>query len=331
MNRNNYLYASGLIRTLENKMPDPTDIERMTDASGFSEAFKVFNDTDYADNLLDVEAKDFNKTLEDDFVQLKDLFFHIVPDKILLKIIFYQYDFHNIKLCFKEKYSEKNLEEHFSPLGISDYQKIKKNIVNEEREELPKEIEETIKYIKQQIGEKEALPHLIDRWADQKYFETICNLSQKTNNVFMKKLVLLQIDMVNLKNFIRGKRMNRKNDYILSELLPNGNISLKEFKELMEKPLEEGIGYLRKYFSKDASRFIDDFLEKKNLWELERNLENLEMNFIRQSKFIAYGPEVVLEYYYAKKNANRNVRLIVTAKLSNIKSEEIKQRTRELF
>lgn len=331
MTKDRYLYASGLIRTLENKMPDLNDIERMTDASGSSEAFKVFNDTDYADNLLDVEAKDFNKALEDDFIQLKDLFFHIVPDEILLKIIFYQYDFHNIKLCFKEKYSEKNLEEYSSSLGFSNYQKVRKAIIDGERGDLPEKIEEAINYIKKRINEEKALPYLIDRWADQKYFETIYNLSQKTNNIFIKKLVLLQIDIVNLKNFIRGKRMNRENDYIVSELLPNGNISLKEFKELVEKPIEEGVGYLRKYFSKEAARFIDDFLEKKNLWELEKNLENLETNFIRQSKFIAYGPEVVLGYYHAKKNATRNVRLIMTAKLNNIKSEEIKQRTRELF
>ena len=52
---------------------NPTDIERMIDAENPNAAFKVFNDTDYADNLLDVEATGFKKALDDDLNQAKDL------------------------------------------------------------------------------------------------------------------------------------------------------------------------------------------------------------------------------------------------------------------
>ncbi len=331
MTKSKYLYASGLLRSLENKILDSNDTERMIGAANLTEAFNVFNDTDYANNLLGVEARDFNKALEDDLMQLKNLFFQIIPDENLLKIIFYYYDFHNIKLAFKEKYLEKNLEKHSSSLGFSNYQKIKNVIVNEKKEDLPKEINKAIDCINEQLGKEKPLSHLIDRWTNWQYFKVIYGLAQKINNSFLKKLVSLQIDIANLKSFIRGKRMNRESNYIISEILLKGSIPIKDFTELMEKPLEEGLNYFKKYFSKKAARLIEDYLEHKNLWRLERDLENLELDFVRQSKFVAYGPEIALGYYYAKKNATRNVRLIMTAKLNNIKSEEIKERRRELF
>lgn len=55
------------------------------------------------------------------------------------------------------------------------------------------------------------------------------------------------------------------------------------------------------------------------------------MEFIKKTKIIAYGPEIPVGYYYAKRGAMKNIRTIMTGKLNNIENEEIKEQLRELY
>ena len=84
---NNYAYISGLIKYREKKLLNPTDIERMVNAKNGEEAFRVFNDTDYADNLLDVSALEYQQALDDDLKQIKELFSKYL-ELALLKFLF---------------------------------------------------------------------------------------------------------------------------------------------------------------------------------------------------------------------------------------------------
>ena len=67
-----YPYIFGLFKSLEGKLLNPNDIERMVDAKDAQTAFRVFNDTEYADNLLEVEPQEFKKALGDDLKQTRD-------------------------------------------------------------------------------------------------------------------------------------------------------------------------------------------------------------------------------------------------------------------
>ena len=60
-------------------------------------------------------------------------------------------------------------------------------------------------------------------------------------------------------------------------------------------------------------------------------LEEAELSVIREAKYISEGPLPAVGYFYAKKNAVRNLRLILTAKMNDIPVEDIKPRVRELY
>ena len=103
MGKDDYLYAAGVIRHLENKLLNPTDIKRMMDAPDLASAFKVFHDTDYFDNVLDVKPVEFIKALDADLVQAKRKIQEMAPSEELVEFLFMRYDFHNLKLLLKEK------------------------------------------------------------------------------------------------------------------------------------------------------------------------------------------------------------------------------------
>lgn len=100
-----YEYATGLIRVLDKRILSQNDFERMLGAKTAADAFKVLNDTDYADNLLNLKPEEFEKALSRDEKDLKKLFFKIIDNKLLLDFLFLKQDFLKLKKYLKTKYN----------------------------------------------------------------------------------------------------------------------------------------------------------------------------------------------------------------------------------
>ena len=330
MGKDDYLYAAGVIRHLENKLLNPTDIKRMMDAPDLASAFKVFHDTDYFDNVLDVKPVEFIKALDADLVQAKRKIQEMAPSEELVEFLFMRYDFHNLKLLLKEKYSQSNLSGYLSPLGNESADKLKALINNEKNIDVLRYLKRALAYIQENLP-KEASPQAIDRSSDQAFFIEYGQLAKKFGSQWISDLVRLQIDMANLKVFIRSKRLNYEKSELLFELVPGGNVQKDFFVKLLDMPEEEALAGLRLHLPLNARNLLDNYLKTKSLEELERDLENLELDYVRKVKFIDYGPELIIAYYLAKKNAIRNVRLIMTGKLNNINAREIEKRVREIY
>jgi V/A-type H+-transporting ATPase subunit C len=98
-----------------------------------------------------------------------------------------------------------------------------------------------------------------------------------------------------------------------------------------EKDLKEALDACCFYFENKFRSIIEAYLENQSLWRLERAFENYELDFLKEAKRLPYGPEICLAYYYANKNALRQVRLIMTGKLNNVPPTEIRERLRELW
>lgn len=336
----NYAYTSGLIRALEPKLLDRTDLERMIDAKNVDEAFKVFNDTDYADNLLDVKAEEFEKALDDDLQQTRDLFGQIIDDHDLLKLLFLEYDFHNIKTLFKAKFLDKDLSHLLFTLGTQNLEILKKYILKPAKEvmsdfQLEGKLDQPIKKNIDQALKKFASapqPHEMDAFLDKKYFELLKDLSQKLNNKFIQDLVSFQIDLANLKIFLRAGKMQKDKANVQEQLIAGGRLILKELLSYYDQNLEDCFKFFAKHYSdKRVWQALENYLKDEKLWLLEKKLEDIKLDFLRKSKYVSYGPEIPISFFYAKKNANSNVRSIMKGKLNEIDKQETIKRLREIY
>ncbi len=325
-----YAYIMGLFRSLEGKLLNPNDIERMIDAPDIESAFRVFNDTEYADNLLEVEPKDFKKALNDDLKQTRDLYEQVISDKKILEFLFLRHDFHNIKLAFKEKYSQKDLAEKESQIGTILSSSIKNYILNEARVDLRKELKEIIDQARAEF-EKNNNPHFIDSYLDRKMFALLSQTVDEIGNDFITDFLKMQIDMANIKIFLRTRRLKKDGKWLENELIPGGRIKEKELLSVYDKDDKEALNTFFIHFNNKFISLIVDYLEDKNLWKLEQQFENYELEYLKETKRMSYGPEIAVAYYYAKKNALRNVRLIMTGKLNEVAPAEIRERVRNLW
>lgn len=338
MSRDDYLYATGVVRSQESRALNPNDVERMVGAPDLETAFKVFSDTDYFDNIQDLKPNQFLSALDADLLQVHDRIVAMAPDEEIVKFIFMRYDFRNLKLLYKSHFTNKEIDGFISKLGLENPEKLNLAIKGEKVEILPY-CQRAIEYVRARVENeaKGATPSLIGRWFDRKYFKEYYDQAKKLNSSFIENFVGLQIDLINLKTFIRGKLLGLANDYIVSEIIINeaasdaDHLSLDFYSAMVKLPLLEALGKIRVYLPLRGQVVLNEYLNNQSLTQLEKELENIELDYLRQTKYIDNGPELILGYYYAKRNAIRNTRIIMTGKANQIPPLQIKELLRELY
>lgn len=157
-------YATGLIRVLEKRVLSKNDFERMLGARTAADAFKVLNDTDYADNLLGLQPEEFEKALWRDEKDLRKLFKKIIESKELLKFLFLKQEHLRLKLYLKSKYNPE----------LKKF-KVKPNL------KIPK--------IKQKT------PENIDRVCDLELYKARKKIVKKLRDKFLQKICKKDLDL----------------------------------------------------------------------------------------------------------------------------------------
>ena len=339
-----YIYLSSKIRVLETRLPDETDLERMLDAPDLATAFKVLNDTDYADNLAEIKPEDYRDVLRDDFQQMFDFFQKIIPQRALFDLIMLERDFVNLRLLFKAKYFEADVAEHIKENAVYPAKHLKDYVFENHAhppEDLQKAIEgdgksldydikEVVYQVNKKITEKTA-PDDIDAMLTQYYFDLKLKKAKDIGSKFIKKDVQMIIDTTNVLIWVRAKRMGLSKDQLKTKLINGGHADIKKLIALYPEETRGLKPFINANFDNKVNEVFEKFLEDDNLFELEKAFEDWKIRHARETKNFSYGPEVVYGYSLAKKNAVSNVSIILTGKLNKMPKEEIKKTLRETF
>ncbi len=322
-----YAFLSGKIRVLENNLLNQMDVDRMVDAPDFDSAFKALNDTDYGAHLLDVEPHQFQDALDQDFRSVRELMMQWIEDKHLMEFMFLQFDAHNVKLYFKAKQvaesdSQMTVDPYTLPIGLTDPELVKQIILDEQAELVIHPT--TDRLIKDSLERMNAEPNgfEIDSTVDRILLNLLDERIAEITNPIIRDLYRIQKDTIWLKTFLRAKRMN-KEMHEVEKILPS---RFSRYYQLDEEQAIQGLS-----LTPALRKAAEGYLEHKQLWQLEKELEEAELSVIRRAKYKTNGIEPVVGYFYAKKNAVRNIRLILTGKMNSIDAAEIKKRVRELY
>ncbi|OWK27385.1 MAG: hypothetical protein US76_04095 [Parcubacteria group bacterium GW2011_GWA2_38_13b] len=322
-------YAVGLIRVLEKNITDRNDLARMLESSEAKTAFGVLNDTDLKDNLLDLGAGDFEIAIKRDNVQLKK-FVKKFADRSLYRLIFLEDDFFNLKLAVKEKISDIDFEkEEYSVLGTIIPEKIKKSLGKRIMFVDYRSFQKVVVIIKK-MAENGDEWKSIETAIDGEYFQCALALSCEIKNAIITDFYKLAIDISNIKNVFRAKKIGLTIEEIKKQLINGGVIPIKKlFKTIKGTEEQYFINFLKIQieFSKEWENIWEEFSSNYNIVSLEKNLDLFALNRLKEEvQKISSGPEIIFYYAIMKKIMNVNIRLIMTGKINNIPMEEIKMR-----
>lgn len=342
MNEDKYIYVSAKIKVLELKILDMTDIERIIDAPDFISAFKVLNDTDYRDNLLDVAPDNYKKAISQDTAQLHDFLQKNTPDKNLFSLMMLPRDFINLKLLFKARQFGVDVKEQVktnviykehrakdlpfencanSPEAIEAY------IKEQKWQTLSEEIKETIvKVIKEIDGEVK--PDKVDSILTQHYFDLSLKLSQRIKSDLIIQYVKASIDSANLLTWIRAKKMGLSKDFLKEKIIRNGHTDTAKMIGFYPDDLAGLKTFINITFNNDVVKAYNEFCEDNKVFKIEKAVEDYKNDFIKKFRSFGYGPEVVFGYYLAKTNENINANIVLTGKLNNISNSKIRETVR---
>ncbi len=315
-----YVYITGRVRALEARLLDKLKIERMVAATSAKASLSELEETDYGPYVS--QLKDINNFEDLLYDELKRLYSFIDKgslDRELTDLFRMRYDFHNLKVFLKNKFKAKPLPLEklpFIDLGTIDPKEIEKA---EELLEIQKKTTETF--------EESKNPQDIDIILDKEYYRLCVEKAEEAENGFAIDLFRKEIDLINIKMFFRCRALKRDKDFFSKVLIGGGSLTKRLFLEFYEK---EESAFLRKLSFTPYAKAVMGY-EKEGLRGLELSCDNFLLEYIKKTKLITAGLEVLIAYLIAKENEIKLLRSILTGKINEIPAQMIRERMRDTF
>lgn len=325
--RTKFAYAVARIRVLEDRMVDEAKMLRMIDAADFEGAHSVLNETQYAELFEKLKVQfDFEELFRLELRRLKGLLDRLSPSNSILESLWYKYDIHNIKFLLKAKVLGIDIDSsQLFTVGNIDLESLKTYVLqgsgflSVKTRTLIGNVEAEYK--------KSGDPETIDILLDKEYFSRLKKVAELNAVPFFVSFVRSQIDLANIKIFVRVKVGERAVETFKSFFIEGGTLSLSFFSEVFDKSLEDFAGKLRfSPYGTIVSEGIDFYLKEGSFVVLEKFMGNYLLDHLRKARRLSFGIEPLIGYMVAKESEIKTLRLIFRSKLEEVGIETIKQR-----
>ncbi|MCD6109509.1 V-type ATPase subunit [bacterium] len=341
MDNTQFVQSVSWIRVLENQLLNGNELERMILAKDAKDAYKILNETDYSSHIGDIEdVSSFEEVINHGLADTKELINRIAPNKWIFNILWYRYDFHNMKVLLKAKHSEKSFEDIENLIfnfGAVPSLALKKYIFDGEEPSFGLG-EEDEKYLKESIklAEGDYLksndPQMIDIVLDKRFCKIINAIAEQSGNEFLIKFTKKYIDLKNIELFIRLKIQGREEALLEKGFINRGYIDKYRFSDSFRKDVNEFAEALKHTdYGSIISGAVKGYNDDKSFVKLDKLSYDHLTNYIQQAKRMAMGPEPVFAYFWAKKNNALIIRSIMVGKLNEIEAEHIRKMVRDLY
>lgn len=332
MNRMDYVQGVVRTRVLEKELLSQTKIEQMIEADDMSHVWAILKTTQYAKYLQDHQQFDeyeaiLKEVLIDEFGMIRD----IAVDPHVIELLTLKYDFHNIKVLFKETLLKIDLSHLLSPLSTHSIDQLKSMIQDDQVNVSDENIQLIIHKVKtkfEQTKDPQQMEIILDRLYVNELYERIKQL----NMPLLLQYVKAMIDFINIRTVIRIQKQQKDMPFLQDVLLKNGNIDCEKIAYSLHDSV---INMIRQYENEEIGKVLvkglQSYEETDRLTTLEKEMDNCLMSIINEAKYIHFGPEPLIAYLIKKEAEIKNLRMIFVSKLNNISSETIKQRMRDIY
>lgn len=322
-----YAYIVGRLRALETQMIDQNALERLLDAPGASESFRVLNDLPLvAGSLNEYGVQDFSKVLQGAQMEVKQLLLDMMPYTEVLDFLWYKYDFHNLKVILKAKLSGQDYQEvghALSTLGTISVERWQRHLMEGEKIELADALPKVVRIIEEDYEKNQDIT-IISSILDQHYLEQLSKIADSMNSPLISSYLRRLIDFSNLISFIRVTETKKDEVVLTRTLVKGGNIPYRVFKDAYGRSHEDLLQVLEKKIGgEDLALSLSNFINHKMLISAEKKVQELQQEFMNKSKQISFGPEPVFSFFWRFENHMMIIRAILIGKLNGLSKETI--------
>lgn len=323
-----FAHSIARIKAMENRLLGRAKLDSLIDAKDFSDSIKMIQDTQYGEYMASASYESGLKSaLEDVYMNM----YNIIPVHEVIDILAVRYDGHNIKSIIKGKFSGFDTSDMLINVGTIPLESLKNMILEGNYSDIPETVVETVQKAVSTFNES-GDPQDIDLIIDKGIFEYAMEIAKNSKYDYLVDFIKFNIDIVNLKTFIRIKAQERSIEFLDKVFINGGTLDYKLFASYINESLErfaDKLSYTN--FSKWSDQGIAEYIRNGDLGGIDRYGDNYIISHIKKSKFISLGTEPIIAYVIARENEIRALRIILTGKKSNVHPDKIRERMRDVY
>lgn len=332
MDRLDFIQGVTRTRVLEKKLLSRARIDRMIDAKEIHEVFKALNETEYSNAVSETSrGEDYEHILSSELKKVYKTMREVSVDQSIVDLMALKYDYHNLKVMFKEKELNKDLSELYSPIEVTDFKRLKEAFLEGNHRDMEQEYREAIEEVERDF-EVTKDPQRIDLILDRYYYKHLYRMAKDSGIELFIEYVKDMIDFINIRSSIRLKKQSKDMTFFEDVVLANGNIDREDILFTLNDSIENIMHKFKNYrIGPGLIRGLESYKETNRLADFEKHMDNYLMEINKPSKYVNFGPEPIFSYIVAKETEIKILRIIMVSKLNNISPDATRERVRDLY
>lgn len=326
-----YIFANAYLGCFVSKLMTKQDMMRVASSKDLAAAEVLLQEFGYAEDR-DIFNEDIEYFLREEQNKLFDLVFNTLSDRKELGMFLYPYDYHNIKVFLKAEFLGIEADDtYLMSTSFLDVKRLEVAIRERNFLHLSANMKEAINETLDIFGRGKD-PQMVDLIMDKACYKDMLKGAMRTEEEFLIDLVRLQIDLLNLKAFVRLRQIQKPWSFFKSVFLEGGNISDKFFITAYEEPFLQIADKLAPYGLREVMAEGGTQIKDTGDFTLfERMSENKVMEWVKKAKYLSEGLAPIAAYWIAKETEIDNIRIILSGKLADLPAELIVERLRETY
>ena len=324
-------HAVARIKILEDRLVGKERINRMIDANGANEAFRVLQDGGYGAAATIESPRDFENMIAVEMKLLRELMNEISPDEELTDVLLMRYDYKNAKAYLKMRMCSLDDDAAITDAGKVPARELREMVFQQDTYGLPKHLSDAIDETEKQIA-IDPNPNKADNIMDKRYISWAAKTAIDKKNDFLIELTTSWIDMNNVLSLLRVRQMDADVALLKDAMLDGGTLEKKmiiDAYSLNDEMLAQRFRYTK--YGYNLVDAIEQAIEHKRAWSFERFIENMFIECAKEQKMKMFGMDPIIAYIVAKENEATAIRMVMTGKLNKLNADQIRGRLRELY
>lgn len=322
-------YCAGRLRSLENNLLTYNELLRWSESSNIESFAKNIGDSIYADSFTNDNLDKYDEVFEEHLLSLYAEIKNYIPNDNLLKIHRLVYDTNNMKIILKAKLVGADVKwEFLSENGDFAPEELFTMIEEKQYSKFAQPIAEALTATETEYrntGNLQLVDLIIDSGVNNYRFELLDSEAYKN----IRNYYAVWVDMENIKNLLRAKKMDFDKILFLRLLLQQGRLSIDFFDDIYAENINDIAELLQKTaYGEFLADGLREFSENKNFTLLEKLMDEYLAKSLIPFTYVAQGPEVLEEFISLKKLEVKNLKILFSGLLNDIPAEKIKQRIR---
>lgn len=319
------------VRVRESTFLTSSDYDAMLRANALEDAIAVLRKTDYhvPDDIL--ETKDFEGFLNQSLKEVYAELYAGIPDREIIDIFALRYDYHNLKVLFKEWYAEKDFESMYLPFGRYEIETLRRVVKTSEDKVVHPVMLKSINDVKSYYEDFKDM-NGISILLDNAYLEHLAALRDGIDSNEVDEYIDAIINLENLSTLIRGMKQERSQGFL--KIITNTNGSIEQGELMAYADSKDYSGLLKKFTQLNYGEPLETLIDSSETMDVvavDAKISEIKADLMQQANLKAFGPMPSLAYLYFKENEISNIRLILTAKDYGLDKEKIEERMRPIY